>query len=92
MNSKESSALVYVIIVTYNGLKWIDQCLQSLQESDYSHRVLIVDNCSTDNTVQHVKDKYPEVTFLIQDRNLGFGKANNIGLRYALTHGGEYFL
>ncbi|MEM6517244.1 MAG: glycosyltransferase, partial [Bacteroidota bacterium] len=38
-----------------------------------------------------IKKNYPEVTLIEQDKNLGFGQANNIGLRYALEQGSEHF-
>ncbi len=75
---------VLVVIVTYNGEKWIDKCFGSLLESSIAVDVISVDNCSTDNTVASIRRKYPDVDVREASHNLGFGKANNIGLKKAL--------
>lgn len=79
---------ICIIIVTYNGMQWIDECLSSCG----SNRVIVVDNNSSDSTISFIKSNYPLVEVLEQSENLGFGKANNIGLDYALEQGGEFFL
>ena len=81
---------VLVIIVTYNAMKWVDRCFSSLRESTYPNDVYVIDNGSTDGTQQYIKDNYPEVVFHQSQENLGFGKANNIGLQYAIDKGYEY--
>lgn len=83
---------VYTIIVTYNGMRWIKHCLDCLNESTVKTDILIIDNMSTDGTLQFVKESYPDVECFPQERNLGFGQANNVGLRYALEHGADYCL
>lgn len=75
---------VNTIIVTYNGAQWIEKCLDSLHECKVKTHILIVDNASTDNTLSIIREKYPEVELIESAKNLGFGKANNIGLRKAL--------
>lgn len=80
---------VYVIVVAYNGAAWIEACLQSLLESHYPVKVIVVDNASSDATVPLV-NKYPSVTCVPLDENLGFGKANNIGIRRALQENVDY--
>lgn len=76
----------YIIIVTYNGMLWLDRCLKSC----LNYPVIIIDNASTDETVSFIETNYPNVTLLKQTVNLGFGQANNIGIRYALDHGSEH--
>lgn len=83
-------AKIYTIIVTYNGKKWIDFCLKSLKESSLKTKIIIIDNNSTDGTVQFVHENYSEITILKQNTNLGFGKANNIGISYALKKKADY--
>ncbi len=85
-------AKVFVIIVTYNGSKWIRKCLNAVFASSYPVQVVVVDNCSTDDTTEVIKSDYSKVILLEQKENLGFGKANNAGLRFALEDGAEYFL
>lgn len=82
---------VSVIIVSYNFEKWIDRCLGSLRESSYPLSVIVVDNGSKDHTTHIIAEKYPEVHLIQNNENLGFGKANNIGFRYALEQGANYF-
>lgn len=79
---------LFIVIVTYNGIQWIDKCLTSCA----NHNVVVVDNNSNDNTINYIKSNFPSVVVLEQSKNLGFGKANNIGLNYALQQGAEYFL
>lgn len=81
---------VITIIVTYNGLKWIDGCLQSVKGSIYPSRIHIIDNGSTDGTIAFIREHYPEVQLTVSGRNLGFGQANNIGMKQALDEGADY--
>jgi GT2 family glycosyltransferase len=80
---------VFVIIVTYNGARWIDKLIPSLLASSYPLRIIAVDNQSTDDTVSLLK-QYPEVDIIETGSNLGFGKANNIGMQKALELGADY--
>lgn len=71
---------------------WIAKCLASLGSSSVPISPIVVDNLSTDGTREHVPSKYPDVVWLPQDKNLGFGQANNLGIRYALEHDADYVL
>ena len=84
---------IYVIIVTYNGMtnNWIDQCLKSLQTSLIPINIVIVDNQSQDDTVAFVRQYYPEVVILLTNENLGFGRANNMGIKHGLAQNAAYF-
>lgn len=84
------SCYVLTIIVTYNGLKWIDKCIQSVLSSDMPSDCFVVDNGSSDGTQELIQKKFPEVIFVQSKENLGFGKANNIGIRYAVEKGYKY--
>ena len=81
---------VLVIIVTYNGLKWMKKCLDSVRQSSIPLDTIIIDNGSTDGTQDFIKEKFPEMKFIQSDKNLGFGKANNIGMQYALDNDYDY--
>lgn len=83
---------LYCIIVTYNGSQWIDRCLQSLRGSKLTVTPLIVDNGSTDGTLDAIQDNYPECIVLPQKQNSGFGQGNNIGMEYALAHDATHVL
>lgn len=81
---------VLVIIVTFNPMKWAKRCFDSLRESSYPVDVFVVDNGSSDGCQDFICSHYPEVIFYQSETNLGFGKANNKGLKYALENGYEY--
>lgn len=81
---------IYVIIVTWNGMKWIQKCLDALRKSTYPVTTLMIDNLSTDDTVEYVKENYPEVRVIRSSKNLGFGQANNVGMRIALKENADY--
>ncbi len=80
---------VFVIIVTYNGSKWIEKCINSLLHSVCPIEVIVVDNCSTDDSVELLK-QFPQIHLIQSKENLGFGKANNIGIDYALKNDADY--
>ena len=76
--------LVSVIIVNYNGKRHLEKCLESLMKVDYEkYEVILVDNNSTDNSVEFVKNVYPSVIIIKLDKNYGFAEPNNIGAKIA---------
>lgn len=81
---------VYVIIVTYKGRQWYDKCFGSLRESTIPLQVIAVDNSPGEEDAEYIKSNFPEVHLIKTNENLGFGRANNIGIRYALDHGCDY--
>ena len=76
-------AKVLVVIVTYNALKWIQKCLRSVEKSSLPADVLVIDNGSTDGTVPLIRTDFPRTRIIETRENLGFGAANNRGLRIA---------
>ncbi len=76
----------YIIIVTFNGMKWLPKCLESTRP----YPVIVVDNNSTDGTTDFIKSNHSDIIILKQKENLGFGQANNIGISYALKEGAEH--
>lgn len=82
---------VAVIIVTYNGMKWLEKCLLNLFQSNIAIKVYVIDNGSTDGTTDFIESHYPEVELVKTNQNLGFGKANNIGILKACDEGFDYF-
>jgi len=81
---------ILVVVVTYNGMNWLDRCLGSIRTSNMPADVIVIDNGSTDQTREYIFENFPEVKLVCSDENLGFGKANNIGFKYALERGYEY--
>ena len=84
------SLKVKVVIVTHNGMKWIDTCLKSLLNSSIPVSIIVVDNCSSDSTIEFIKANFQDVSLLEQNKNIGFGKANNIGISLAMKKGADY--
>lgn len=79
-----------MIIVTYNAMEWAERCLSSVRNSTIPVDVYVVDNGSTDGTQNFILTHYSEVHFFQSKVNLGFGKANNLGLQYALNNDYDY--
>ena len=81
-----------IIIVNYNVKHFLEQCLYSAlkaAENMDAVEVFVVDNNSSDNSMNYLKPKFPSVTFIENNDNLGFSKANNVALRHCT---GEYVL
>lgn len=80
-----SSKLISTIIVTFNSEKWIENCVNSLitQHSDFKQEIIIVDNNSTDNTVNIIEREFASKIKLIKSSNIGFGAGNNLGVKHA---------
>lgn len=81
---------IFFVIVTYNAMPWVDRCLESALNGTKSAEIVVVDNVSKDNTVEYIKANYPQVHLFPQTENLGFGAANNLGIRYALEQGADF--
>jgi GT2 family glycosyltransferase len=76
--------LASVIIPTWNGIEYIEDCLNSLLNQDYpDFEIIVVDNASSDGTPEWVAGRFPTVTLIRNERNLGFAGAVNAGLRAA---------
>ncbi len=82
---------IYFIIVTYNAMKWAEKCFTSLRRSHVPVHCIVVDNGSTDGTQEYITKNFPEVDFIQSEKNLGFGKANNIGIEKAYKEGADFF-
>lgn len=85
--------LVYIVVLTWNGKQDTAECLQSLQRLSYPNaRVLLVDNASTDGTVEAVRSHFPNVEILVNETNLRFAGGNNVGIKRALANNADYVL
>ena len=82
---------VSIIIVNYNTRDLLLDCIQSVKEktTGLSCEVIIVDNASSDGSVENVKRRHPDVKILGCNENSGFGKGNNLGMQMAV---GKYYL
>ena len=75
---------ITVVIPNHNGIELlpivISSVINALIYSEVDYEIIIVDDCSTDNSVINVSNIYPEVKFLVNEKNLGFSKSVNKGV------------
>jgi GT2 family glycosyltransferase len=84
---RSKMARVATIIITYNGSQWIRRCLEHLFQSSVASHVIILDNNSTDDTIEIIRPFLKNIELIQLPSNLGFGGANNIGIQRALELG-----
>ncbi len=83
---------VSIIILNWNGIKDTLECLRSVYKLDYSNfEVIVVDNGSTDNSVQLIRSSFPKVIIIENKANLGYAGGNNTGMRYAMDTDAKFF-
>jgi len=84
MNQADSPILVSIIIPHHNNKDILLDCLQSLYQSSYQNfEIIIVDNASTDESINHVHINYPEVIIVKSLKNLGYAGGCNLGAQEA---------
>ncbi len=83
--------MLSVVIVNYNVKYYLEQCLESVRRASQGLQVevFVVDNLSTDGSVPYLRERFPEVTFIENNENVGFARANNQAIRQSR---GEYVL
>jgi GT2 family glycosyltransferase len=82
---------VGVIVLNWNGWQDTLACLASLSHLGFGDcTTLVVDNASTDGSVEHIRKAFPALDVLQSGANLGFGGGCNVGIRWAMDHGAEY--
>ncbi len=82
---------ISIIIVNYNVKEFLLNLIDSIKKASegLTTEIIIVDNASVDGSVELIRENYPDVILIENEKNLGFGKANNIGLERAT---GKYLL
>jgi GT2 family glycosyltransferase len=83
MRPPDQAVDVSVVVVTYDALPWLEQCLESVR----GHELVVVDHGSTDGSLALVRERFPEARIVVQE-NKGMGGGNNAGMRVAT---GRYF-
>jgi hypothetical protein len=80
-----------IIIVNYNVKEFLQNLIHSIYKAgeNLKYEIIIVDNASDDGSVEFLREKFPQIQLIVNDKNLGFSKANNIGLKHAK---GKYIL
>lgn len=82
---------VAVIMVNWNGLEHLRLSLPSLQKQTYKQfNITVVDNKSSDGSVEYIRENFPDIRIIESGSNLGFAAGNNLGLEEALKAGAEY--
>lgn len=81
---ERGSLEVSIIVLNYNGRKWLEACLESLgAQAHVDAELILVDNASTDDSVTFVRERFPSVRLVQLEKNLGFAGGNNAGARVA---------
>ena len=82
---------VFVVILNYNGGNFIKKCLASVFKNDYPNfEVVVVDNNSTDSSLEMAKSNFSKATFIKNEENVGFSAGNNVGIRFSLERMADY--
>lgn len=76
-----------VIVVVFNGMRWLERCLGSVLSSSVEADIFVIDNNSSDGSADFVASKFPQAVLVRSEENLGFARANDQGLQYALDKG-----
>lgn len=89
----DTSPMVIVGIVTYNSVPDLPRCFPALRAQTYPHlRVILLDNASQDDSAAWVRANAPEVELLINETNVGYGRAHNQIIRHAAPAEDEFYL
>jgi GT2 family glycosyltransferase len=84
---------VEIVVLNYNGKALAERCLQSIAESPYANKeVILVDNGSTDGSVEYLRSRFPGVVVLQNVENLGIAGGRNRGFIEAIRRGAGYVL
>ena len=82
-NSKVAD--ISIIITNYNYGRYLDRCIRScLKQRNVNCQIVVVDDCSTDNTEEVILPFKNKITFLKTEKNLGVAAASNLGIDYAM--------
>lgn len=88
-----ASPTVYIVLLNWNGRTDTVECLESLLQLEYpNYKVIVVDNGSTDGSVETISNLFPGISLLRNGKNIGYAGGNNVGIQWALEHGANYIL
>ena len=77
---------VTIVIPNYNGNHFMEPCLSSLSKQTYKNfHILVVDNASSDGSIEYMEENYPDIELIKLQKNYGFSKAVNIGIQHSRT-------
>ena len=82
-----------IIVLNWNGREWTLECLESLRQATLDGAtVMVVDNGSTDGSIEAVRGRFPDVRVVALPENRGYAGGNNAGIRAALETGAKAVL
>lgn len=82
---------VSIILLNWNSADDTIDCLNSLQSLDYeNYSIIVVDNASSDGSIESISAAYPEIQILRNSLNAGFAGGNNVGIKFAIDKGTDY--
>lgn len=85
--------LIYIIIVHLNNFQDTFECIRSLKKINYkNYKIVIVDNGSTNDSIERLKDSIYIDKIIYSKKNLGFSGGNNLGIKYVLDQKADYVL
>ena len=89
-----SDATTCIVIANWNGKETLQRCLTSLftKTLTSAYEVTVVDNASSDGSIEMLQQEFPQVHLIKNELNIGFSKANNQGIRYAIANSAKYVL
>jgi len=89
--SESAPTRVAIVIINWNSWKNLEPCLQNLSQLTYpDFKVVVVDNGSSDDSVDRVETSFPDVILIRNGKNLGTAGANTVGMTYAFDNGFDY--
>lgn len=92
-DSSAAAPQVAIIILTWENYEETADCLDSLRSVNYDNcRIIVVDNGSNDGSVSRLRQEYGWCEFIVNDKNIGFARGNNVGISHALETGTDYVL
>ena len=84
---------IAIILVNWNGFEYTKSCILSLLNCHYeNYKIILVDNNSSDSSVEKLNKNFPHVEYIRNKSNIGFTGANNVGIKWALENDFEYIV
>ena len=81
MSNDQQTPVVNIVIPNWNGLRFLPACLASIEQQDFAlHQVTVVDNGSTDGSLEYLREHHPGVRIIALSENQGFSVAVNKGI------------
>src|SRR4051794_1147786 len=81
----------YVLVLNWNGWRdTVESVRSAMRLKDRPSEILVIDNGSSDDSEERIRERCPETPFLQTGENLGYAGGNNMGIRHALSRGADY--